>query len=405
MSDSKCVIRIQGWERTMSNSEENVEEIINNLREIVYNHKNEHVRASALYGMLFVSRVEEDQDLYKIIPYLVDVIKNHKSNNTRIAAMRTLENYEGDFLFPSELESLVIKELTNIIKNDENEKVRKEAIDLIMWLGDTHEIIKLLISVIKTDLSDEVKIKALYALGWIGSRDKKHVINFLKKGLEEEKNKRMKFWFAYTLARIQDGTGKGLEVLKKMEKEGELNEKQMSKLKWFYNDLKRKEKRKEIIGHVSRLSFVSNSLGELEKVTLDEENKEQLATIRSDLDQRIEIIETDLNEMEELIQKTKKEGERTTRTVKSFERSLMDYDHLEAYQKERLLQTQIDSLEKRTLEIKNDLKGDLKKLENRVDKKITLKDEFAGFWKAIVVIGFIISIVLTILKIIEAVRK
>ena len=59
-----------------------------------------------------------------------------------------------------------------------------------------------------------------------------------------------------------------------------------------------------------------------------------------------------------------------------------------------------------TLQIQiNDLKEELKYIRNRANEKITIKDEFAGAWKTIISLSFLASLVLIVLKIIEAVRN
>ncbi|MBD3190851.1 MAG: hypothetical protein GF308_09420, partial [Candidatus Heimdallarchaeota archaeon] len=296
-------------------------------------------------------------------------------------------------------------------------KVREGAAIALIGMGEKaaeHEgVIEALIEALKDEEGWGVRALAAWALGEMGEKGKK-AIEPLRKALKEEKGEKPKFEMALSLARLEGKKeSEGIKVIQEMKEKGELEEWQERRYKELDRALEAETKGTEVSGKLNQLSdSVREELDELETTEDLEQVRQGIQELKTSFTKELIGIQEEFQSYKTLEKELRKEQaererqfeisaeerqflkRRITDVHELFDQTIKERDFFIDEERKEGLQKQIENL-----------KEEISYVRKRADEKITLKDEFAGFWKAIVVIGFIISIVLTILKIIEAVRK
>jgi len=213
-------------------------------------------------------------------------------------------------------------------------------------------------------------------------------IPLLLKAAKDERNLRYEFNFAMHLAYLEGKEDKGVKLLRRiLEREGRIQERYVLE----FNELLKE------LNINKQIEVVKDEINESKAIIINQPQSEE----RQEYLERIQSLEVKMEKLFGSIEDGSKERDALRDeflgTRKSIEETFQKRDYFEVKGQRENLQTQIDFI-----------KGEVAYVKQRADEKITIKDEFAGAWKVVSLLGLIlggisiiISIVLTILKIID----
>jgi len=362
----------------MKDKEEEIREFINQQITIIDEIKTEQLRYNALSSISFLKGDVVTKKLLQV--FLEDESEELRGEASIMLQERYLEGDISRALIPS-----YAKAIMDAVTNEKSITIRGFAAWALGWLGvdySTKKIVSFLTDTIKKEKDRDVCSRASAAMAMIANENEEGK-NLIFKNIKSEDFK-IKFWSTIALFQCERPATKILSLIDEFRQSAEIDS--------YYTKVIDSYIRKKTIDR--NVSEVQEKLKDTEQAIKDQpdSSEKEISLVK------FQSLEETIQDLVGGIEAAKIEREALRKeffsTRRSIEDSFRKRDYLEVKGHRETLQTQINLLSK-----------DLTYVKKRADEKITIKDEFAGAWKMLVILSLLASIVLIVLKIIEAVRN
>ncbi|MGC9781328.1 MAG: HEAT repeat domain-containing protein [Candidatus Heimdallarchaeota archaeon] len=260
--------------------------IVNTLIDIVKSNKSEEKRFWAIFA-LQESEIEKE-DYSQIIS---EILLNDKSNRIRSTAAIIL----GEIMQKT-LE--MILSLEKALMNDTSEEVRIAAAFGLLNVEDKDIVLPKLISALKSDPSSKVRISIVKMFEQFRLKE---IIEPLKEIIKDVKNPDHKFRYAFTIARLEEKEGYGIEIIKELKRKGQLSYHYEILYKGLCYELNIAEKVEEIKDQLFNSKTEINKLNKILDNISDGEEKEIIISIITKMNETTIIQEKTIASLQEVL--------------------------------------------------------------------------------------------------------